>query len=106
MDTNSDLFALIQQARAAKAKKRSRGEHLSWLRSQYNDGIFTPVATRIPEALVGERNANALQGLFDRATTKLEQERLSVLEISDGEFVLIDWDSPEVEEALSESILG
>lgn len=107
-DTNghSDLFALLSQARVAKAKQRTKGEHLAWLRKQYIDNIFTPVAIRIPEALVGTRDKNALTGSFNRAWDKLEQPRLSVLEIAEGEFVIVDWDAPEVEEMFAEEVLG
>lgn len=106
MDTNSDLFELIAKARAAKAKQRTKGAHLEWLRKQYIDGIFTPVAIRVPEALVGERDKNSLAGNFNRAWDKLEQPRLSVLEIGEGEFVIVDWDAPEVEEMFADEVLG
>lgn len=103
---NDTLFELVAQARAAKQNKRTRGAHLDWLRKQYVDGIFTPVATLIPVDLVGERSEAALQQTFNRATDKLEQEKLDVLKINETDYVLIDWNAPEVEEALSEQILG
>jgi uncharacterized protein YciI len=103
---NQTLFELVAQARQRKNEKRTKNAHLDWLRKQYENGIFTPGVAVLPTELVGTRSEAALQQTFNRATEKLEQEKLDVLKINDDMVLIVDWENEEVEEVLSQTILG
>jgi len=103
---NEEFFALLALARLRKMSKRTRGVAGKWLVQVVTEGELASPVIDIPADLTFKRKESAIQGMIDRQCEKLEIGPFDVLELTEGHFVLIDWDAANAAEAQAKAALA
>ena len=102
----SERFNMLLVARSRRDMRRGRLIHQGWLAAKLADENEAWDVIEIPNTLVGNRNEHALRALFKQACERMNLDVVyDVQEVSDGQFVLVNWDADTVKDALSMAAL-